>query len=149
MTSVHTVFSEIDLRVHGTVRFGDGSEANVKGRGSILVKCKTSGHKALTGVYYIQLLAMNIISLGQLEEAAYKIVLHDDFLGLWDHAGMLVFMVKHALNRLYILYLDIDRIMCLVVQGASPAWRWHSRYGHLNFCSLKRLAEDDMVRGLS
>jgi hypothetical protein len=42
MTSVCMMFSKIDLRVHGTVRFGDGSVANNEGRGSILVKCKTA-----------------------------------------------------------------------------------------------------------
>jgi hypothetical protein len=57
---------------------------NVEGCSSILVKCKTGDHKALTGVYYIPCITANIISLGQLEEAAYKIVLHDGFLKLWD-----------------------------------------------------------------
>jgi hypothetical protein len=131
MTGVHAVFSEIDLRVH-----------------SILVKCKTSGHKTLTGVYYIPRLTTNIISLGQLEEAAYRIVLHNGFLRLWDWAGTLVAKVKRASNRLYILYLDVDRPMCLATQGTSPAWRWHSKYGHLNFRGLKRLAEGEMVRDL-
>jgi hypothetical protein len=148
MMGVHTMFSEIDLRVHGTVRFGDGSVANIEGRGSILVKCKTGGHKALTGVYYIPRLTANIISLGQLEEAAYRIVLHDGFLRLWDRAGTLVAKVKRASNRLYILYLDVDRPVCLAAQGTSPTWRWHSRYGHLNFRGLKRLVESEMVRGL-
>jgi hypothetical protein len=56
--------------------------------------------------------------------------------------------VKHASNRLYILYLNVDHPVCLAAQGTSPAWRWHSRYGNLNFCGLKRLAEGEMVRGL-
>jgi hypothetical protein len=64
MTGVRAVFSEIDLRVHGTVRFGDGLVTNIEGRGTILIKCKISGHKALTGVYYIPRLKANIVSLG-------------------------------------------------------------------------------------
>jgi hypothetical protein len=64
MTGVRTVFSEIDLKVHGTVRFGDGSVTNIEGRDTILIKCKTGGHKALTGVYYIPRLKANIVSLG-------------------------------------------------------------------------------------
>jgi hypothetical protein len=72
MTGMRAVFSEIDLRVHGTVRFGDGSVTNIEGRGTILIKCKTGGHKALTGVYYIPCLKANIVSLGQMEEAGYK-----------------------------------------------------------------------------
>jgi uncharacterized membrane protein YgcG len=64
MTGMRAVFSEIDLRVHGTVHFGDGSVTNIEGRGTILIKCKTGGHKALTGVYYIPRLKANIVSLG-------------------------------------------------------------------------------------
>jgi hypothetical protein len=122
MTGLQEVFSVINLRVHGTVHFRDGSVANIEGHDSILIKCKTSGHKVLTGAYYISRLMVNIISLGQLEEAAYKIVLHDGFLRLWDQAGTLVANVKHGLNRLYILYLDVNRYVCLVAQGTSPAW---------------------------
>jgi hypothetical protein len=28
------------------------------------------------------------------------------------------------------------------------AWRWHERFGHLHFDALRKLARDDMVRGL-
>jgi hypothetical protein len=28
------------------------------------------------------------------------------------------------------------------------AWRWHERYGHLNFKALRKLGRADMVRGL-
>jgi hypothetical protein len=48
------------------------------------------GHKAVIGVYYIPCLTATIISLGQLQDVAYKIVLHDGFLKLWDWAGTLV-----------------------------------------------------------
>jgi hypothetical protein len=48
ITGMRAVFSEIDLRVHGTVCFGDGSVTNIEVRGTILIKCKTGGHKALT-----------------------------------------------------------------------------------------------------
>jgi hypothetical protein len=82
MTGMRAVFSEIDLRVHSTVRYGDGSVTNIEGRGTILIKCKTGGHKNLMGVYYILRLKANIVSLGQMEEAGYKIVLESGFLKL-------------------------------------------------------------------
>jgi hypothetical protein len=94
---------------------------NIEGRGTILIKCKTGGHKALTNVYYISRLTVNIVSLRQLEEAGYKIVLHGGFLKLWDRIGMLVAKVKWATNRLYMIHLDVDQPMCLATHGTSPA----------------------------
>jgi hypothetical protein len=148
MMGVRNMFLEIGLRVHGTIHFGDGSMVNIECRGTILIKCKTSGHKALTGVYYIHHLTANIISLGEFEEATYKIVLHAGYLKLWDRSGLLAAKVKRGQNRLYILFLNIDRPVCLAAQGASPAWRSHARYEHLNFCALRKLAESAMVNGL-
>jgi hypothetical protein len=121
MTGVRVVFSEIDLKVHDTVRFGDGSVTNIEGRGTILIKCKIGGHKALTGVYYIPCLKANIVCLGQMEEAGYKIILESGFLKLWNRAGTLAAKVKRGASRLYVLHLDVDRPVCLAVQGTSPA----------------------------
>jgi transposase InsO family protein len=47
-----------------------------------------------------------------------------------------------------VLHLDVDRPVCLAAQGTSPAWCWHSRYGHLNFRGLKRLFDGELVKGL-
>jgi hypothetical protein len=148
MMGVRAVFSEIDLRVHGTVHFGDGSVTNIEGHSTILIKCKTGGHKALTGVYYIPRLKANIVSLGQMEEAGYKIILESGFLKLWIRAGTLAAKVKRGASRLYVLHLDVDQPVCLAAQGMSPAWHWHSGYSHLNFRRLKRLFEGELVKGL-
>jgi transposase InsO family protein len=121
---------------------------NIEGRGTILIKCKTGGHKALTGVYYIPRLKANIVSLGQMEEAEYKIVLESSFLKLSNRAGTLAAKVKRGASRLYVLHLDVDRSVCLAAQGMSSAWRWHSRYNHLNFHGLKWLSEGELVKGL-
>jgi hypothetical protein len=58
----------------------------------------------------------------QLEEAGYKIMLHGDFLKLWDHARILAAKVRHAANHMYVLQLDVDRPICLAAQGTRAAW---------------------------
>jgi hypothetical protein len=130
------VFTEIDRKVHGTVCFRDSVVANIEGRGTIMFKCKTGEHKLLVGVYMIPCLTANIVSLGQLEEDGHKIIMHADFLKIWDHHGRVVAKVKRVVNRLYVIRLDIDRPMCLAAQGDSPAWCWHVRIGHLRFRGL-------------
>jgi hypothetical protein len=40
------------------------------------------------------------------------------------------------------------RVVCLAAHGDRPAWRWHVRFGHLNFCDLRRLATGEKVKRL-
>ena len=64
MTGCRDAFAELDSKVCGNVRFGDGSVVEIEGHGSIVFVCKNGEHQALTGVYYIPKLKANIISLG-------------------------------------------------------------------------------------
>jgi hypothetical protein len=142
MTSEQSAFTEIDNKVHGTVRFGDGVVMNIEGRGTILIRCKTGEHKVLPGVYLIPRLTANIVSLGQLEEHGHKIMLHAEFLRIWDRCGRMVAKVRRVVNHLYVLHLDIDKPVCMAVQGKGSTWRCHTRYGHLNFRGLRKLAKE-------
>jgi hypothetical protein len=90
MTGDQLAFIEIDRKVHGTIRFGDGVVANIEGRGTIQLKCKTGDHKLLASVYLISCLTTNIVSIGQLKDDGHKIVLHASFLKIWDHHGCTV-----------------------------------------------------------
>ena len=148
MTGERAAFADLDTRIHGSVRFGDGSVARIEGRGKVLFKLKDGGHKALAGVYHIPRLTANIVSIGQLDEDGYRIALHGGILRIWDPQGRLLAKVRRTEDRLYMLTLDIGKPVCLAAQGSSAAWRWHARYGHLNFRGLRRLAQEDMVRGL-
>jgi hypothetical protein len=145
MTSDNTAFSSLDTNVRGTVRFGDGSVTAIQGRGTILLKCRNDAHHVLAGVYLIPRLTTNIVSLGQLEEDDHKILLLHGRLKIWDVKGQLVANVARTANRLYVLELEVARPICLMVQGNIAAWRWHARFGHLNFRGLRRLAEENMV----
>ena len=80
MTGDRSFFSELDTGVHGTVKFGDGSVVNIEGRGTILFMCKTGEHQQLGGVYFIPKLAANIISLGQLDEDKFKVLIEEGVL---------------------------------------------------------------------
>jgi hypothetical protein len=51
-------------------------------------------------------------------------------------------------NRLYILELNILQPACYLSKTKETSWRWHARYGHLNFPSLQKLSREAMVVGL-
>nr|GEW42699.1 ribonuclease H-like domain, reverse transcriptase, RNA-dependent DNA polymerase [Tanacetum cinerariifolium] len=68
MTGIRTHFKEVDEKISGRVRFGDGSCVNIKGKGSILLECKNKEQRVIPNVYYIPELKSNILSLRQLTE---------------------------------------------------------------------------------
>lgn len=128
MTGVRSFFSNLDTGIRGTVRFGNGSVVDIKGRETILFSCKNGEHQELADVYLIPKLTANIISLGQLDEDRYKVLIEDGILRIWDQRRRLLAKVQRSFNRLYTLDLNISTPVCLVAHANDVTWRWHSRY---------------------
>jgi hypothetical protein len=148
MTGVQEVFTELDTNVCGTVKFGDGSMVEIEGIGTIMFVCKTGEHKTLSGVYLIPKLTTNIISLGQMDELRYEVVIRDGVMWVCDEQRRLMAKVQRSSNRLYVLSMQVSQPISLMAKGADSAWLWHARFGHLNFRALRRLAREELVRGL-
>jgi hypothetical protein len=75
MTGVHGVFTGLDSSIWGTMKFRDGSVVEIEGVGIVFFVCKNGEHRSLTGVYLILKLTTNIISLGQLDEIRYEVII--------------------------------------------------------------------------
>ena len=73
------------------------------------------------------------MSLGQLEESGFKIVIENGFCNVFDAERSLLAKAPRVKNRLYLLKLHISEPVCLVAKTDEEAWLWHARYGHLNF----------------
>jgi hypothetical protein len=77
MTGSHHVFSELDNGVTGTVKFGDGSVVNIEGKGTVLFTLRSGEHRRLGGVYFIPRLTTNIVSLEQMDENGFKVIIEE------------------------------------------------------------------------
>jgi hypothetical protein len=85
MTSRQEFFTELDSNVQGSVKFGDASDMEIKGVGSVIFTAESGEHRLLTEVYYIPTLRNSIISLGQLDESDSHVEIKDRVMGIWDH----------------------------------------------------------------
>jgi hypothetical protein len=85
MTDRREFFTELDSDVLGSVKFGDASDVEIKGVGSVIFVTESVEHKLLTGVYYIPALRNSIISLGQLDENGSCVEIKDGVMRIWDH----------------------------------------------------------------
>ncbi|KAJ0809578.1 putative RNA-directed DNA polymerase [Helianthus annuus] len=148
MTGVRSHFRELDEKVTGQVRFGDGSHVEIKGIGSILLECLNQEQKIISQVYYIPSLKSNILSLGQLKEIGCKIVMDGDLLTVRDRNRKLLMRVRRMRNRLYKVKLKIGRPICLLSNTEDLAWLWHARLGHLHFNAIKEMTRKNLVHGV-
>ena len=148
MTGSRTVFNELDTTVVGTVRFGDDSVARIEGKGAIVFLCKNCEHRSFAGAYYIPRLTTNIVSIGQLDEARYNINIKDGAMKVHEPGGQLLAKVMRGKNRLYLLHIKLIQLRCLVMRGVEEAWKWHARLGHVNMAAVRKMAKEELVRGL-
>jgi hypothetical protein len=127
----------------------------IEGAGIMLFVYKNGEHHSLTGVYLIPILMTNILSLGQLDEIGYEIVICDTMMHVRDEQRRLLAMVRRAPNHLYVLYMEVVQLVSLMAKGTECAWLWLARFGHLNFRTLRspahrgdgeRIAKDKACR---
>lgn len=155
MTGCREAFADLDVSVRGSVRFGDGSTV-ICGVGAVTITGKNHEHRVLAEVYYIPSLRCNIFSLGQLEEAGCRVEIDKGVMEVFDreHEGVtrdvLIRVLIRAVrrNRLYIMKVNLSSPICLLSKMEEEAWRWHARFGHLNFRALRALGVNKMVDGL-
>ncbi|GJW68800.1 zinc finger, CCHC-type containing protein [Tanacetum coccineum] len=104
--------------------------------------------RIISHVYYIPDLKSNLLSLGQFTEIGCKVVMEDDELRLYDMDNKIFMKVTRQRNRLYKANLRIGTPVCLLANLKEETWLWHARLGHLNFESLRSMAQRDLVQGI-
>ena len=122
MSGARAAFSCIDAGVTGSVRFGDGSVARIEGIGTVIFSCKTGEHRAITNVYYLPNLTANIISIGQLDESGYQVLVEGGVMRVRDEERRLLAKIHRNPGRLYVLDVNIAQPVCLAARGEEEAW---------------------------
>jgi hypothetical protein len=123
------------------VHFRDGSVVEIEGIGTVLFACRNGEHRSLTRVYLISMLTMNIISLGQLDEIGYEVMIYRGVMRLWDEQKKLLAKVQRSSNWLDVLDLDIAQPMNMVAKGVDSACLMRSLatlISRRSGCCLKR-----------
>jgi hypothetical protein len=121
MTGSRDIFAELDPKICGTIKFGDGSIMKIEGRGSIILTCKDGGHRTLTRVYFIPRLRASILSLEQLYKTGCRINFDRGVLQIYDERGHLLAKVLRDASRLYYLKLHVGHPVCLAVHTIEAA----------------------------
>ena len=121
MSGSRAAFADLDTGVTGSVRFRDGSVARIEGSGTVLFHCKNGEHRSLANVYFLPRLTANIISVGQLDEGGYQVLVEHGVMRVRDEERRLLAKIHRNLGRLYVLDVDIAWPVCLAAQGDEEA----------------------------
>ena len=148
MSGDRTKFQNLDDSITGSVKFGDGSKVEIEGKGTIIFECRNGEQRKLQDVYYIPRLCSNIINLGQLAEAGDEILMRGKSLWVRDITGKLLMKVNQSQNRLYKIILNDIQSECHLGASQEEVWLWHKRMGHVNFMSMKEMADKGIVSAL-
>ena len=149
MTGCRSSLADLDESVRGAVKFGDGSTVEICGVGAVTMAGKNKEHRVLTEVYFIPSLRCNIVSLGQLQEAGCRVEIDKGVLEVFEREqqgsarGVLIRAERR--NRLYVMKVNLIAPICLLTKMEEEAWRWHARFGHLNFRALYDLSAKEIV----
>ncbi|GKE48117.1 retrovirus-related pol polyprotein from transposon TNT 1-94 [Tanacetum coccineum] len=91
--------------VQGHVSFGDESKIDVKGRGKIRF-FHNGKESMIEDVYYVPAMKSNILSLGQLMEKGYWVLMKNGKILLKNKEGVIIALVKMCKNHTFKLNLN-------------------------------------------
>ena len=75
MTGRPEFFTKLDDSITGSVKFGNNSWIQIKGRGEIEVNKKDGSILRLRNVLFVPKLEANMLSLGRLDEEGYRMII--------------------------------------------------------------------------
>ena len=142
MTGDKSLFKTLKEKVGDYVTFGDGSHAQVLGKGTIEIP----GLPLLKDVLYIKGLKVNLLSITQ--------ICDEDFLVQFSKKGCII------INEEGIQVLEGNRTTdnCYEVVPTAPIScrsacvdmleLWHHRFGHANFKQVAKVSKLEVVEGL-
>jgi len=154
------------------VIIGDRCTINVIGVGRVEINVHTGEnghmHTILQEVYHIPDLSTNLLSVPRLTKQGLEVTFDDSTCKILANGKVVA--VAHKRNSLYILQiLPSERAQAYILQGPSPSLdpdtpmtvltsrsltlstsleTWHWCLGHINFDSISKLIQKDMVNGI-
>ncbi|GAU40455.1 hypothetical protein TSUD_141350 [Trifolium subterraneum] len=145
MTGRKDWFVKINPTTKNKVKFVDYSTLAVEGIVDVSIKRKDGGHALISYVLYIPGMKSNFLSIEQLIEKDYRVVIERRVMKISDSNEKLILKVQMSSNRIFKIELDIMEHKCLATSESMSEWQWHYRLGHLNFRDLNLMESKRLV----
>lgn len=100
-------------------------------------------------VLYVPGMKCNLLSIRQLVEKGFLVVMKDGAFELFDTHNNLVLKSSLSKNITFKTMIISIEVQCFkIIVDHKHSWLWPLRFGHLKFRSLNQLITQDMVTGI-
>lgn len=131
------------------VKHAYNSSLQAEGTDDIVIQRRNKTKTIIKDILYVPEMKCNLLSVGQLIEKGFLVVMKDEALKLLDTHNSLVLKSPMSKNRTFKTMINSMEVQCLkTVVDHKNSWLWHLRFGHLNFRSLNQLITQYMVTGI-
>ncbi|KAK2404089.1 hypothetical protein QL285_053465 [Trifolium repens] len=153
MTRNRSILTDFDNCLNTKIKLANSKSIDAKGMGNVVIQRKNGRKSVIEKVLYVPGMQCNLMSVGQLLDKGFKVVLGDGTLKLFDSKQNLILKSIQSKNRTFKTQLKVVEHECLAASTGEHSQNkdtelWHKRYGHLNFKSLSLLNSKNMVLGL-
>jgi hypothetical protein len=149
MNSKESELINIDKTVTCKVKMGSGDLVQATGKGTLVVETQY-GKRYIKEVLLVPELDENLLSVGQMMEHGYYILFGGNKAVIFDDESLnnVIAIVIMGGNRCFPLSLESITPAARKASVTEDSWIWHKRLGHLNFASMKKMQQKEMVCGL-
>lgn len=149
MTSQEENLIDVDRSITCKVKMGSGDLVQSTGKGTLVVETK-KGRRYINEVLLVPGLDENLLSVGQMMEHGYYILFGGNKAVIFDDEKLENVLAKVIMkgNRCFPLALEALTPAAMKASVNEDSWTWHRRLGHLNFASMKKMKQEEIVYGL-
>ena len=123
---------DFDSRRRTKIRCADDKYLNAEGMGNVRVRVKNGRNILIKDVWYVPGIKSNLMSVGQLIEKGFSVVMKDNLLTLYDSNQKLIMKSEQGSNRTFKMNVETAEATCLSAEGAEADSKlWNKRLGAL------------------
>lgn len=140
------LLANFDSLKKSKVKLANNSLLQVEVTCDIIIQRSNGEKTMIKDVIYVPGMKWNMLSVTQLIEKGFLVIIQDGALELVDTQNNLVLKSIFSKNRIFQTMISSTKVQCLKsIVDHKHSWMWHLRFGHLNFRSLNQLFTRDMV----
>lgn len=112
---------DLDKSFCNTMMFSDNSKVSMMGKGNVKICTKENSNKIISNVFFVLDLKTNLVSVAQLQENIYEILIKDRVYSVEDEKLGLIPLVRMTTNQMFSFYLHNTTSSCFLVRSKEVA----------------------------